>query len=76
MECQSAIKRMKECPLNWMDLDILTEVKSEKYKCHMIPLICGILKNDTNLFTEQKHIHIENKPMVIKEEVGEEGRDK
>ena len=22
--------------------------KSEKYKYHMIPLLCGILKNDTN----------------------------
>ena len=29
-----------------------------------------------NLFTKQKHIHIENKPMVIKGKVGEEGRDK
>ena len=44
MEYQSAIKRMKLCPLNWMDLEILTEVKSEKYKCHMISLICGIKK--------------------------------
>ena len=24
MEYQSAIKRMKKCPLNWMDLEILT----------------------------------------------------
>jgi len=33
-------------------------------------------KNDMNLFTKQKHIHIENKLMVIKGKVGEEGRDK
>ena len=35
----------------WMDLEILilSEVsQSEKDKYHMISLICGILKNDTN----------------------------
>ena len=35
----------------WMDLEIimLTEVsQTEKYKYHMISLICEIQKNDTN----------------------------
>ena len=35
----------------WMDLEIiiLSEVsQEEKNKYHMISLICGILKNDTN----------------------------
>ena len=35
----------------WMDLEIviLSEVsQTEKYKYHMILLICGILKNGTN----------------------------
>ena len=37
--------------MTWMDLEIviLTEVsQTEKYKYHMILLICGILKNGTN----------------------------
>ena len=43
----------------WMDLEmiILSEVKSDKDRRHMILLICGILKNDTNemnLLTKQK----------------------
>ena len=35
----------------WMDLEMITlsEVnQTEKDKCGMISLICGILKNDTN----------------------------
>ena len=44
--------------MTWMDLEIviLSEVsQTEKYKCHMILLICGILKMvQMNLFTKQK----------------------
>ena len=53
MEYYSAIKKNETVPFaaTWMDLDIviLSEVsQTEKGKYHMIPLICGILKNDTN----------------------------
>ena len=46
-------KRNEILPIaaTWMDLDIviLSEVsQTEKGKYHMISLICGILKNDTN----------------------------
>ena len=53
MEYYSAIKKNETVPFaaTWMDLDIviLSEVsQTEKGKYHMISLICGILKNDTN----------------------------
>ena len=54
MEYYSAIKKneIMSFAATWMDLDIiiLSEVsQTEKDKCHMIALICGILlKNDTN----------------------------
>ena len=32
----------------WLDLDIIILNKSEKDKCHVISLICGILKKDTD----------------------------
>ena len=53
MEYYSAIKRTEIMPFaaTWMDLEIiiLSEVcQKEKDKYHMISLICGILKYDTN----------------------------
>ena len=59
MEYYSAIKKNEIMPFaaTRMDLEItiLTEVRqTEKDKYHMIPLICGILKNDTNELTKQK----------------------
>ena len=46
MEYYSAIKEIEIMPFapTWMDLEIviLSEVKSEKDKYHMISLICGI----------------------------------
>ena len=53
MEYYSAIKKNGIMPFaaTCMDLEIiiLSEVsQTEKDKFHMIPLICGILKNDTN----------------------------
>ena len=46
VEYYSAIKMNEIMPFaaTWMDLEIiiLSEVKSEKDKYHMIPLICGI----------------------------------
>ena len=59
MEYYSVIKKNKIMPFAaaWMDLEIviLSEVsRTERDKYHMISLICGILKNDTNeLFTKQ-----------------------
>ena len=53
MEYYSAIKKNEIMPFaaTWMDLEIiiLSEVsQTEKDWYHMISLICGILKNDTN----------------------------
>ena len=53
MEYYSAIKKNKIMPFaaTWMDLGviILNEVsQKEKDKYHMISLICGLFKNDTN----------------------------
>ena len=53
MEYYSAIKKNEIMPLaaTWMDLEmiILSEVsQTEKDKYHMISLLCGILKTDTN----------------------------
>ena len=48
----------------WMDLEIiiLSEVsQKEKNKYHMISLICGIYKNDVNLYIKQKFIYIHRK---------------
>ena len=46
MEYYSAIKRNGIMPfvVTWMQLEIiiLNEVKSEREKCHMTSLICGI----------------------------------
>ena len=53
MEYYSAIKKNEIMPFSatWMDLEIiiLSEVsQKEKDKYHMISLICGISKNDTD----------------------------
>ena len=53
MECYSAVKKDEITPFaaRWMELEIVTlsEVSQpEKDKYHMISLMCGILKNDTN----------------------------
>ena len=53
MEYYSAIKRNEVMPFAaaWMELEIiiLSEVsQTDKDKYHMISLICGIFKNDTN----------------------------
>ena len=53
MEYYSAIKNneIMPCAATWMDLEIIiiSEIsQKEKHKYHMISLICGILKNDTN----------------------------
>ena len=53
MEYYSAIKKNEIMPFaaTWMDLEIiiLSEVsQKEKDKYHMISLICGISKNDTD----------------------------
>ena len=53
MEYYSAIQKTEILPFaaTWMDLEmiILSEVsQTEKDKYHMISLICGIFKNDTN----------------------------
>ena len=51
----------------WMELEIiiLNEVsRTEKDKYHVISLICGILKNNTNELIYKTEIDIENKLMV------------
>ena len=52
MECYSAIKKNEiiSFAATWMDLEIITLKvnQTEKDKYHMISLICGVLKNDTN----------------------------
>ena len=69
---------MKYFAATWMDLEmiILSEVsQTEKDKYHMINLICGILKNDTNELLQNRNslTDIENKPMVAKGERSGEG---
>ena len=53
MEYYSAIKKNEITPFvaTWVDLEIIIQSEvsqAEKDKYHMISLICGILKNDTN----------------------------
>ena len=53
MEYYSAITKNETMPFaaTWMDLEviILSEInQTKKDKYHMISLICGTLKNDTN----------------------------
>ena len=62
MEYYSAIKNNEIMPSAaiWMDLEIiiLSEVsQKEKNKYHMISLICGIYKNDVNLYIKQIYLH-------------------
>ena len=73
MEYYSAIKKneIMSFAATWMDLEmtILNEVsQTEKDKCHMISLTCGISKIiQMNLYRKQTH-RIENKLMVTKGE--------
>ena len=62
----------------WMDLEIiilseLSQIEKDKY--HMISLICGLLKNDTNelIYKTEIDSHTVNKFMVTKGERGVEG---
>ena len=50
MEYYSANEKNEIMPLTatWVNLEIIILSKSEKDKYHMISLICGISKNDTN----------------------------
>ena len=50
VEYYSAIKKNEIMPFaaTWMDLEIIILSQTEKDKYHMISLINGILKNDTN----------------------------
>ena len=62
MEYYSAIKNNEIMPSAaiWMDLEIiiLSEVsQKEKNKYHIIYLICGIYKNDVNLYIKQIYLH-------------------
>ena len=61
MEYYSAIKKNQLMPfaVTWIDLEmmILSEIsQTEKDKYHMISLICGIYKNDTNEFIYKTEI--------------------
>ena len=54
--------------VTWMDLEIIMlseESQTEEDKYHMISLICGILKNDTNelIYVQNRNRDIENKLM-------------
>ena len=80
MEYYSAIKKNKIIPYapTWMDLEIiiLSEVsQTEKDKYHMLSLICGILKNDTNGLTYKTGTDsdLENELMVTREKGWGEG---
>ena len=61
MEYYSAIKKNEIVPFTsmWMDLEfiILCEVRHRKDKFHMISLICGTVKTDTNELIKQKQTH-------------------
>ena len=63
MEYYSAIKNneIMAFAASWTDLEmtILSEVKSDKDRYHMISLICGIFKKAIrmSLFTKQKKTH-------------------
>ena len=74
----SAVKKneIMSFAATWVDLEIiiLSEVsQTEKDKYHMISLICGILKNDTDELICKTEIdsQTENKLMVTKRERGE-----
>ena len=61
MEYYSAVRKNKILPFaaTWMDLEtiILSEIsQTEKDKYHVIPLIYGILKKDTNVLTYKTEI--------------------
>ena len=63
MECYSGIKKneIKPFAATWMDLEIIT-LSEVKDKYHMISLICGIYRNDTNELTNRNRCtDLENK---------------
>ena len=72
IEYNSAIKKNKIMPFaaTWTDIEIaiLSDVKSEKDKYHMIALLSGILKkkNHTNLQNRSRATDRENKLMIVK----------
>ena len=73
IEYNSAIKKNKIMPFaaTWTDIEIaiLSDVKSEKDKYHMIALFSGILKkNHTNLKNRSRATDRENKLMIVKVE--------
>ena len=74
MEYYSVTKRNEIMPFaaTWMQLKIiiLSEVRQTKTKYHMISLIYGILKNDTNelIYKTETDSQTENKLMVSKGE--------
>ena len=71
MEYSSTIKEneIKPSAATWMDLEmiILNEIsQTEKGKCHMMSLPCGIEKNDTNELINTTETDIENNVMVTR----------
>ena len=79
VEYYSAIKsKIIPFAATWLDLEIviLSEIKSKKYKYHMISLICGIWKKDTNelIYKTERDPQTENKFMVAKGKEGGEGQ--
>ena len=73
VEYYSAIKKNEIMPFaaTWMDLEIIIRSQTEKDKYHIISLICGILKNDTNelIYKTEIDSDIENK-LVTKRDGG------
>ena len=69
MEYYSAIIKNEIMPFaaTWMDLEIII-LSKVRDKCHLISLICGILRNDTNelIYKTETDSQTENKLMVTK----------
>ena len=76
VEYYSDIKKNAIMPFvtTWMDLEIIILSKSEKYKYHMISLICRFLKNDINELIYKTNTDLEIEFMI--NSGGGMGRDK